>query len=237
MLEHTRSLLGTAAYAHRRDTRWRRHGVLAGVVLGHGLLLGLLAHVASQHLARDGSHTPVHPTAPLATTVRLVVQLLPLASAEAPRATEHEASFARSDPAPAVGPAPQAQRVDTSTADATPRAPAMAAPVEPPPTPGVHFDNQTLRRAMEDAETRTVRGLAKRAGRLDEVERLRADPLSAAMASAGRTNLRDGSQARIAQEDACKQELGKSGVGEKNRDNDRDTFMSTYIGAGKDCKQ
>jgi len=103
--EHARALRGTAAYAHRRDTRLRRHGVLAAVVLGHGLLLSVLAHVASQHLARDGSHTPAHPTAPLATTMRLVVQLLPLVSGEAPRTAEPEAP-ARSSPAPLVRPAP-----------------------------------------------------------------------------------------------------------------------------------
>jgi hypothetical protein len=127
--------------------------------------------------------------------------------------------------------------VDGGVADVVPRAPAVTAPVESPSTPAVHLDHQTLRRAMQDAEAGTVRGLAKRAGRLDAVERLRADPLAAAMASAATSTLREGAQARVADDAKCKQELGKSGVGEKNRDNDRDTFMSTYIGTGKDCKQ
>jgi len=104
-------------------------------------------------------------------------------------------------------------------------------------SPRVHIDSQTLRRALDDADVGTVRGLAKRAGRLDEVERLRADLLAAAVASAATSTLREGAQARVVDDAKCKQELGKSGVGEKNRDNDRDTFMSTYIGAGKDCKQ
>jgi hypothetical protein len=236
MVQHPQALRGTAAYAHQRGTRWRRHGVLAAVVLGHGLLLSVLAHVAGQHLARDGSHTPAHPTAPLATTMRLVVQLLPLASGEAPRTPQREAS-ARSGPTPVASPAPPPPRVDAAAADASSRVSATAAPLEPPATLGVHLDSQTLRRALDDADVGTVRGLAKRAGRLDEVERLRADPLAAAVASAATSTLREGAQARVADDAKCKQELGKSGVGEKNRDNDRDTFMSTYIGAGKDCKK
>ena len=66
---------------------------------------------------------------------------------------------------------------------------------------------------------------------------LGADPLAERMASAATSTLREGSQARVADDAKCKQELGKSGVGERSHSNDRDTFMSSYIGAGKDCKK
>lgn len=234
MAEQARVLPGTSGYAPRGDTRWHRQAVLAGVVLGHGLLLGLLAQVAGQHLARDWPQTLAHPAA-LATTMRLVVQLLPLAAGAVPRAAEGERP-ARPVSATAM-PALRFPQPDFGVVQTPTPSPVMAVPEAAPATPGVHLDDQTLRRAMEDAEAGTVRALAKRAGRLGEVERLRADPLAASMASAATSTLREGAQARIADDAKCKQELGKSGLGEKNRDNDRDTFMSTYIGAGKDCKQ
>ena len=65
---------------------------------------------------------------------------------------------------------------------------------------------------------------------------MRTNPLDKAMAAAAVHTLREDVLARVAKDNECKQELGLSGVGEMNRDNNRDTFMSTYIGAGKKCK-
>lgn len=236
MAEHARALPGISAYAPPRDARWHRQAVLAGVVLGHGLLVGLLAYLANQHLARDWPPSASHATAPLATTVRLVVQLLPLASGAVPRAVDVERAARTAGAAATTAlrfPQSDAGVAQTPTASSA----VVVVPEPATPTPGVQLDVQTLRRALDDAEAGTVRTLAKRAGRLNEVERLRGDPLAPAMAGAATSALREGAQARVAEDAKCKQELGKSGVGEKSRDNDRDTFMSTYIGAGKDCRQ
>lgn len=221
----------------RRRVRWDRQGILLAVILGHGVMLGVLSHVAGQHLAWHWGAASRVPAVPLATTLRLVVQLLPLASGESRHATQPDSTGTRSIPNPVARPSLLPQPRATDVPAALPPAPTATAPTQPLVVPEVRVDDLILRRAMQDADAGTVRDLAKRAGRLDQLERLRADPLAERMASAATSTLREGSQARVADDAKCKQELGKSGVGERSHSNDRDTFMSSYIGSGKECKK
>lgn len=220
----------------RRD---HRKGVLLAVLLGHGALLGLLAHDAGRRSAARWWLAPSQAAAPSEPSPPLVVRLLPLPSDAPPHATAQGRTISRAAPTPSTRSTltqlpQQAQRPET------PVAVGGAAPSEPPATaaqPGLRIDDQTLRQAAADAEAGTVRALAKAAGRLDGLERPRTPPLVVAMGAAAPPNLQEQIRARIAKDNACKQELGKSGVGERNVHNDRDTFMPSYIGAGRECKK
>ena len=227
-----------------RYPRRSRQAVLLVVLLGHGVFLSVLAYYANPYRAAEHGRAQPRPDAALATTLRLVVNLLPLVSGAVPRtATQEPArrvpgsdaripdtqappSLAVWVPVPA-GEAPPAPIAGKSLA---------SEPLAAANSPAVRIDTQALQRALADAEKGTFRGLAKDAGRLDEIDPVRTNPLHKAMAAAAVSTLREDVLARVAKDNECKQELGLSGVGEMNRDNNRDTFMSTYIGAGKKCK-
>ena len=165
----------------------------------HALLLGLLWQALHQPL-------PNRPSSKVARTDRsqsIVFLLEPYApAATKPRRNEPRLED-RSMPADrthAIAAPEPVYGSEVSNAAALSSAPAAVEAASAPVRmeQALRLDAKTMQRAIADAQRGTFREMAKNAGRLDEIEPLKADQFAGVIASAALPSLLEQSEARLA---------------------------------------